>query len=73
MDFQKMMQQAQEMQFKLQEVQEKLKDIEVEAAVAVVGDDRAVFRVEGERVRVAMSTLYLGDRVVRRAVEVAAA
>ena len=31
MDFQKMMKQAQEMQFKLQEVQEKLKDIEVEA------------------------------------------
>ena len=31
MDFQKMMKQAQEMQYKLQEVQEKLKDIEVEA------------------------------------------
>ncbi len=31
MDFQKMMKQAQEMQFKLQEVQEKLKDIEVDA------------------------------------------
>ncbi len=31
MDFQKMMKQAQEMQFKLQEVQEKLKDIEVES------------------------------------------
>ncbi len=31
MDFQKMMKQAQEMQFKLQEVQEKLKDIDVEA------------------------------------------
>tara|TARA_B100001989_G_scaffold251218_1_gene229937 strand:+ start:2187 stop:2507 length:321 start_codon:yes stop_codon:yes gene_type:complete len=30
MNFQKMMKQAQEMQFKLQEVQEKLKDIEVE-------------------------------------------
>lgn len=29
MNFQKMMKQAQEMQFKLQEVQEKLKDIEV--------------------------------------------
>ncbi len=31
MNFQKMMKQAQEMQFKLQEIQEKLKDIEVEA------------------------------------------
>ncbi len=31
MNFQKMMKQAQEMQFKLQEVQEKLKDMEVEA------------------------------------------
>ncbi len=31
MDFQKMMKQAQEMQFKLQEVQEKLKDMEVDA------------------------------------------
>ncbi len=31
MDFQKMMKQAQEMQFKLQEVQEKLHDIEIEA------------------------------------------
>ena len=31
MNFQKMMKQAQEMQFKLQEVQEKLKDIEVTA------------------------------------------
>jgi len=30
MNFQKMMKQAQEMQFKLQEVQEKLKDIEVQ-------------------------------------------
>lgn len=30
-NFQKMMQQAQQMQFKLQEMQEKLKDIEVEA------------------------------------------
>jgi len=30
MNFQKMMKQAQEMQFKLQEVQEKLKDIEVD-------------------------------------------
>jgi len=30
-NFQKMMKQAQEMQFKLQEVQEKLKDIEVES------------------------------------------
>ena len=31
MNFQKMMKQAQEMQFKLQEVQEKLTDIEIEA------------------------------------------
>lgn len=31
MNFQKMMKQAQEMQFKLQEVQEKLKDIKIEA------------------------------------------
>lgn len=31
MNFQKMMQQAQQMQFKLQEMQEKLADIEVEA------------------------------------------
>lgn len=31
MNFQKMMKQAQEMQFKLQEVQEKLKDINIEA------------------------------------------
>ena len=30
MDFKKMMQQAQQMQFKLQEMQEKLKDIDVE-------------------------------------------
>ena len=31
LNFQKMMKQAQEMQFKLQEVQEKLKEIEIEA------------------------------------------
>ena len=31
MNFQKMMKQAQEMQFRLQEIQEKLKEIEVEA------------------------------------------
>jgi DNA-binding YbaB/EbfC family protein len=61
-NFKKMMQQAQQMQFKLQEVQEKLADIEVEAE-AGGGAVKVIMRCNGHVQNVKISsTVDVNDR-----------
>lgn len=61
-NFKKMMQQAQQMQFKLQEVQEKLADIEVEGE-AGGGAVKVIMRCNGHVQNVKISpTVDAGDR-----------
>src|SRR5262245_57762423 len=59
-NFKKMMQQAQQMQFKLQEVQEKLADIEVEAE-AGGGAVKVIMRCNGHVQNVKISPTLLGS------------
>lgn len=59
-NFKKMMEQAQQMQFKLQEVQEKLADIEVQGE-AGGGMVRAVMRCSGQVVSVKIDPSILGS------------
>lgn len=63
MNFQKMMQQAQQMQFKLQEMQEKLGDMEVQGESGG-GMVKAVMNCKGEMISLTIdpSVLNAGDK-----------
>lgn len=63
MDFQKMMQQAQQMQFKMQEMQEKLGDIDVEGE-AGGGMVRVLLSCRGE-----MQDMYIDPKAIQQAGE----
>ncbi len=59
-NMQKMMKQAQEMQFKLQEVQEKLKDIEVEAESGG-GMVKVTMRCDGDVTKINIDESLIGS------------
>lgn len=61
MNFQKMMQQAQQMQFKLQEMQEKLKDIEVEGE-AGGGMVKVKMMCDGKVISIDIDDSVMGDK-----------